>query len=102
MQVNIYVGVGLLSMPYAMRLAGWSGLLGLLAAVCLFGTSALLVVRAFDKLDSGTPHTFPALGEVTPLPLEATHTSGIQGSCPCFMTWLLECSMKVIKPGMLR
>ncbi|KAK9821002.1 hypothetical protein WJX74_000120 [Apatococcus lobatus] len=61
--VNIYVGVGLLSMPYAMRLAGWAGLAGLVAAVCLFGTSALLFVQAFDKLGPDAPHTFPALGQ---------------------------------------
>ena len=55
--------MGLLSMPYAMKLSGWLGLLALAALTSLFCLSGKLIVRAFDKMPSHQPHTYPALGE---------------------------------------
>lgn len=63
MQVNIYMGLGLLSMPYAMRLAGWLGLLSLGAATAVFCLSAKLLIRAFQSLPAHTPHSYANLGE---------------------------------------
>ena len=61
-QVNIYMGLGLLSMPYAMRLSGWFGLLALLASTAVFCTSAKLLIRAFQTLPAGILHSYPNLG----------------------------------------
>lgn len=63
LQINIFVGMGLLSMPYAMKLSGWLGLVGLAALTALFCLSGKLIVRAFDKMPSHQPHTYPALGK---------------------------------------
>ena len=57
------MGLGLLSMPYAMRLSGWCGLLALATFTGLFCLSGKLLVRAFDKMPLHRPHTYPALGE---------------------------------------
>jgi len=62
MQVNIYMGLGLLSMPYAMRLAGWFGLLALMASTAVFCISAKLLIRAFQTLPAGMLHSYPNLG----------------------------------------
>ena len=58
------MGLGLLSMPYALRLAGWSGLLVLMAVTAIFCTSGKLLVQAFEALPPGTPQTYPNLGEL--------------------------------------
>ncbi len=57
------MGLGLLSMPYAMRLSGWLGIPALAALTCLFCLSGKLIVHAFDKMPLHRPHTYPALGE---------------------------------------
>jgi vesicular inhibitory amino acid transporter len=71
MQVNIYMGLGLLSMPYAMRLAGWFGLLALMASTAIFCVSAKLLIQAFQTLPAGMLHSYPNLGapSLSPLPL---------------------------------
>jgi hypothetical protein len=56
------MGIGLLSMPYAMRLGGWLAIGALLLATTTFCYSGRLLVKAFDKLPAGTLHTYPALG----------------------------------------
>lgn len=67
--MNIFVGMGLLSMPYAMKLSGWLGLLAMAALTALFCLSGKLIVRAFDKMPSHQPHTYPALGNFLSSPL---------------------------------
>lgn len=62
MQINIFMGLGLLSMPYAMRLSGWFGLAALAALTCTFCLSGKLIVHAFEKMPLHRPHTYPALG----------------------------------------
>lgn len=56
------MGIGMLSMPYAMRLGGWAGLAALAAALALFATSAHALVAALELLPPGAPNTYPALG----------------------------------------
>ena len=55
-------GMGMLSMPYAVALGGWASLAALVVAAALFCLSGLLIVRNFDKVPAGMPHTYPALG----------------------------------------
>ena len=52
----------MLSMPYAVALGGWASLGALVVAAALFCLSGLLIVRNFDKVPAGMPHTYPALG----------------------------------------
>ena len=68
MQVNIYVGSGLLSMPYALAKCGWLGIPLLAVVTGCFCVSAHLIVRAFASLPQGVPHSYPELGE----PLQAS------------------------------
>ena len=56
------MGLGLLSMPYAMRMSGWLGLMALGAATATFCLSAKLLIRAFQSLPPGMPHTYANLG----------------------------------------
>lgn len=60
--INIYVGLGLLSQAYALRLAGWLGLIALLLTTGIFCLSGKLLVRAFQRLPEGISHTYPNLG----------------------------------------
>lgn len=62
LQVNIYMGLALLSMPYAMREAGWVGAAALAGAVALFCLSAKLLTAGFKTLGAGVPQTYPNLG----------------------------------------
>ena len=59
------MGLGLLSMPYAMRLSGWLGLAAMAALTCLFCMSGKLIVQAFDKMPLHCAQTYPALGQCT-------------------------------------
>lgn len=52
----------MLSMPYAVALGGWASLAALVVAAALFCLSGLLIVKNFDKVPAGMPHTYPALG----------------------------------------
>ena len=58
--VNLYVGLGLLSKPYALRLGGWLSLIVLFACTALFNFTGKLLVRCFDA----APHvqSFVGLG----------------------------------------
>ena len=61
--VQVFMGIGLLSMPYAMRLGGWVGGCGGLAlALAAFRVSAGLLDAGLAALPPGTPKTFAALG----------------------------------------
>lgn len=59
--VNVYMGIGLLSMPYAMRLSGWSGLATLAIAAAVFCASGKLIVKSFERLPDG-PKSYARLG----------------------------------------
>lgn len=61
--VNVYMGIGLLSMPYAMRLSGWSGLAALAIAAAVFCASGKLIVKSFERLPAG-PKSYARLGEL--------------------------------------
>ena len=63
LQINIFMGLGLLSMAYAMRLSGWLGLAAMAALTCLFCLSGKLIVHAFDKMPLHRAQTYPALGQ---------------------------------------
>ncbi|KAK9907651.1 hypothetical protein WJX75_007699 [Coccomyxa subellipsoidea] len=62
--VNIFMGIGLLSMPFAMKQGGWIGMAALAGATAVFCLSGKLIVRNFDKMPPNTSHTYPALGRL--------------------------------------
>lgn len=66
--VNVYMGIGLLSMPYAMRLSGWFGLIALAVAAAVFCASGKLIVKSFERLPDG-PKSYARLGELHRLAL---------------------------------
>ena len=66
-QVNIFMGIGLLSMPFAMGQSGWFGMLALAIATAVFCISGKLIVRNFEKMPADVAHTYPALG-MLPVP----------------------------------
>lgn len=59
---NIYIGLGLLTMPYAAMKGGWLAVGVLAALVPLFALSGRLICAAFDQLPPGSLKTFPELG----------------------------------------
>ena len=63
LQVNIYMGLALLSMPYAMKEAGWLGAVALACACALFCLSAKLLTAGFKSLPAGVAQTYPNLGK---------------------------------------
>ena len=67
------MGIGLLSMPFAMRQGGWLGMGALAVATAVFCLSGKLIVRNFDKLPPDASHTYPALG---------AHASAVTGCLP--------------------
>ena len=68
-QVNIFMGIGLLSMPFAMKQGGWVGMAALAVATAVFCLSGKLIVRNFEKMPPDTSHTYPALGVSSTTPL---------------------------------
>jgi len=60
--VNLFMGVGLLSLPYATKLGGWMSLPALGIASMLFAFSAHLIVHCFQKVRGGG-QSYAALGE---------------------------------------
>lgn len=60
--VQVFMGIGMLSMPYAMRLSGWSGIAALAGALALFNASAHLLVGGLEMLPAGVPRSYPSLG----------------------------------------
>lgn len=59
---NIYIGLGLLTMPFATAKGGWAALLALALLVPLFALSGQLICAAFDLMPPGSRKTFPELG----------------------------------------
>lgn len=62
-QINIFVGLGLLSTPYAYRAGGYIAGVALLLLSSLFCLSGHLIVAAFQYLPVDAPRSFPQLGE---------------------------------------
>lgn len=60
--VNLYVGVGLLSLGYAFRLGGWISLVVLTAVSYIFAHSAKLICWSFDKVPRSMVQSYPNLG----------------------------------------
>eukprot|EP00850_Spirogloea_muscicola_P001561 SM000006S19326 [mRNA] locus=s6:2563:5686:- [translate_table: standard] len=60
--MNLYVGLGLLSIGYAVRLGGWLSLAMLVACAAVFCTSAKLLCWSLERLPAGTPHSYASLG----------------------------------------
>ncbi|KAL3682530.1 hypothetical protein R1sor_000552 [Riccia sorocarpa] len=60
--LNLYIGVGILSLGYAVKLGGWASLiiLGLLATLLCY--SAKLIGRSFDKVPPNLVPSYPNLG----------------------------------------
>ena len=48
--VNLFMGVGLLSLPYAIHLGGWAAAAALVIVTVLFGYSGQLIVAGFQKV----------------------------------------------------
>lgn len=62
-QVNIFIGLGLLSCPYAFKAGGYvSGVLLLTVIAPLFCLSGHLIVAAFQYLPLTAPRSYPELG----------------------------------------
>ena len=55
---------GLLSMPYAMNMAGWAGLAAILLCSLLFCTSGKMMTWGLEALPSGVAHSYPELGRL--------------------------------------
>ncbi|KFM27547.1 Vacuolar amino acid transporter 1 [Auxenochlorella protothecoides] len=68
--INIFVGLGLLSTPYAYRAGGYIAGVALLLLSSLFCLSGHLIVAAFQYLPVDAPRSFPQLGK---------HALGIHG-----------------------
>ncbi|KAG0563240.1 hypothetical protein KC19_8G014900 [Ceratodon purpureus] len=60
--VNLYVGVGLLSLGYAFRLGGWISLVVLAVVSFIFAYSAKLICWSFDKMPRTVVQSYPNLG----------------------------------------
>ncbi|KAL4443562.1 hypothetical protein ABPG75_011299 [Micractinium tetrahymenae] len=60
--LNVFVGTGLLSMPFALRMGGWVALGVQALLLPLFALSGQLIVWAFDLLPAAVPRTYPELG----------------------------------------
>ena len=59
---NIFIGLGLLTIPYAVKKGGWAALGALGLLVPLFGCSGRLICAAFDCLPPRAPRSYPELG----------------------------------------
>ena len=60
--LNVYVGLGLLSKPYAVAQGGWLSLFALAALCAVANVTGKLIVRGFAKLPKGE-RSYGALGE---------------------------------------
>lgn len=56
------MGIGVLSMPYAMAMSGAAGVLSVALCCVLFCTSGKCIAWSMDRLPPGVPHSYPQLG----------------------------------------
>lgn len=52
MQTNLFIGLGLLSTAYALKLGGWASLLGLAANAAFFATAGKHIIAALAQLSA--------------------------------------------------
>lgn len=60
--LSIYMGLGMLSQPYALRVGGWASLIFLICAGALFLGSAIMVSRACELLPPNHEQNYSGLG----------------------------------------
>lgn len=60
--MNIILGIGILSMPFAMHMAGWAGIPAVLLCTLLFCWSGKLLAWALATIPEGLPQGYPQLG----------------------------------------
>lgn len=63
--INILLGIGILSMPYAMRGSGSAGLLSVLLCCFLFCTTGKFIHWGLDMIPDSAPRDYPGLGEAS-------------------------------------
>ena len=61
--VNLFMGVGLLSLPYSIKIGGWMAMPALILATLMFALSGHLIVEGFRKVSCcfwgpQVPHSF--------------------------------------------
>lgn len=63
--VNLFVGLGLLSTPYAISQCGWLGLAGLAVVTLMCNHTGKIIIKAFDAASGGDPGacSFHGVGE---------------------------------------
>ena len=52
LQANLFIGLGLLSTAYALKLGGWASLLGLAANAAFFATAGKQTIAALAQLSA--------------------------------------------------
>lgn len=75
--LSIYIGLGMLSQPFGLRLGGWAALIALGGTAALFFLSATLLGKASDLLPPGSQRTFPVLGGKLAGPAGRSTVSGL-------------------------
>lgn len=85
------MGIGLLSMPFAMRQGGWVGMGALSVATAVFCLSGKLIVRNFEKMPANTSHTYPALGACRSLSISTIADKELANAIKTWMLALLDC-----------
>jgi Transmembrane amino acid transporter protein len=60
--LNIVMGIGILSMPYAMAQSGLIGIASVALCCLLFCTSGKCIAWSMELLPAGAPHSYPQLG----------------------------------------
>lgn len=76
LQINIFVGIGLLSLPYAFKAGGYLSGVALLVVAVLFCLSGHLIVKAFEYLPLGVARSYPELGVCPGVPGGRRHGTG--------------------------
>lgn len=60
-QLTNYLGIGMLNLPYALRLTGWRGLPSIPLVTLLYTSTALMLDRCLEYLPPTWPKTLPSL-----------------------------------------
>lgn len=76
LQINIFVGIGLLSLPYAFKAGGYLSGVALLVVAVLFCLAGHLIVKAFEYLPLGVARSYPELGARAAGPLGCGQRGG--------------------------
>lgn len=73
--INILLGIGILSMPFAMRSAGAAGVLSVVFCCFLFCTTGKFIHWGLDLIPANVPRDYPSLGEAAVGPIGRTLVS---------------------------